>query len=86
MILSVLTSVLIIRIVTSLVNNSTAHPTIAPRVRVNSVNGQLAGKVVKKSRLPTYLEPDEMERLLAVSPPRHRLYFLLCALPAPPPS
>ena len=33
----------------------------------------------RKSRLPTYLEPDELEALLAVSPPVHRLYFLLCA-------
>lgn len=33
----------------------------------------------RKSRLPVYFEPDELELLLAVSPPRHRLYFLLCA-------
>src|SRR3990167_9137647 len=33
----------------------------------------------RKSRLPVYLEPDELEDLLAVSPPVHRLYFLLCA-------
>lgn len=33
----------------------------------------------KSRRLPTYLEPDELESLLAVAPPRHRLYFLLCA-------
>jgi len=33
----------------------------------------------RKSRLPVYLEPDELEALLAVSPPKHRLYFLLCA-------
>ena len=33
----------------------------------------------RKSRLPVYLEPDELEVLLAVSPPQHRLYFLLCA-------
>jgi len=30
-------------------------------------------------RLPTYMEPEEMERLLAVSPPCHRLCFLLWA-------
>ena len=41
---------------------------------------QYAGESVKKSwRLPVYMEPEELERLLAVSPPRHRLYFLLCA-------
>ena len=34
---------------------------------------------MKKSRLPTYMEPDELTALLAVSPPQHRLYFLLCA-------
>ena len=40
----------------------------------------MRGKVVKKSqRLPTYFEVEEFEALLAVSPPRHRLYFLLCA-------
>src|SRR3990167_3029962 len=33
----------------------------------------------RKSRLPVYQEPDELEDLLAVSPPQHRLYFLLCA-------
>ena len=33
----------------------------------------------RNSRLPDYLEPDELDALLAVSPPRHRLYFLLCA-------
>jgi len=33
----------------------------------------------RKSRLPVYLEPDELEALLAVAPPCHRLYFLLCA-------
>ena len=33
----------------------------------------------RKLRLPVYLEPDELEDLLAVAPPRHRLYFLLCA-------
>ena len=30
-------------------------------------------------RLPVYMEPEEMERLLAVSPPCHRLCFLLWA-------
>jgi len=34
---------------------------------------------VKKSRLPDYLEPDELDALLAAAPARHRLYFLLCA-------
>ena len=33
----------------------------------------------RKSRLPVYLEADELAMLLAASPPRHRLYFLLCA-------
>ena len=33
----------------------------------------------RKSRLPVYLEADELEALLAASPPRRRLYFLLCA-------
>ena len=32
-----------------------------------------------KRRLPTYLEPEQLAALLAISPPRHRLYFLLCA-------
>ncbi|KKL44648.1 hypothetical protein LCGC14_2363560 [marine sediment metagenome] len=30
-------------------------------------------------RLPVYLEPEQFADLLAVSPPRHQLYFLLCA-------
>ena len=30
-------------------------------------------------RLPDYFEPDELDALLAAAPPRHRLYFLLCA-------
>jgi len=30
-------------------------------------------------RLPTFLEAEELEALLAASPPRHKLYFLLCA-------
>ena len=33
----------------------------------------------RKWRLPTYLEPDELDALLAIAPPRHRLYFLFCA-------
>ena len=33
----------------------------------------------RKNRLPVYLEGEELDALLAVSPPRHRLYFLLCA-------
>ena len=33
----------------------------------------------RKSRLPDYLEPDELDALLAAAPPVHRLYFLLCA-------
>jgi len=33
----------------------------------------------RQFRLPTYLEPEQLTALLAVSPPRHRLYFLLCA-------
>jgi len=32
-----------------------------------------------RRRLPDYLEPDELDALLDVAPPRHRLYFLLCA-------
>ena len=34
---------------------------------------------MKKSRLPDYLEPAELDALLAAAPPVHRLYFLLCA-------
>ena len=33
----------------------------------------------RQFRLPTYLEGEELAALLAVSPPRHQLYFLLCA-------
>lgn len=33
----------------------------------------------RKSRLPCFLEPEELAAVLAASPPRHRLYFLLCA-------
>ena len=32
-----------------------------------------------RKRLPSYLEPEELAALLRVSPPRHQLYFLLCA-------
>ena len=53
------------------------HLTTAPQVEVNRVIVNLRGKVVKK--LPDYLEPDELDALLAAAPPRHRLYFLLCA-------
>lgn len=32
-----------------------------------------------RKRLPSYLEPEELAAVLRVSPPRHQLYFLLCA-------
>ena len=49
-----------------------------PRKWLSSVLMSMRGEH-RKSRLPVYLEPDELEALLAVSPPQHRLYFLLCA-------
>ena len=30
-------------------------------------------------RLPTYLEPEELAAVLAAAPPRHKLFYLLCA-------
>ena len=32
-----------------------------------------------RKRLPSYFEPEELAELLRVSPPRHQLYYLLCA-------
>src|SRR3990167_11083540 len=61
-----------------ILNNLSTSILPQPRKWLSSVLMSMRGEH-RKSRLPVYFEPDELEDLLAVSPPQHRLYFLLCA-------